>query len=408
MRWGNDGAASYPRPRPLCTRCANCGGIVTGPLPTHARVINDQRSLAGERSSAARFVADLMAEPIQRFITNAHSHTKLLQWGEFVWPITLEDGRRGGTYVASPHSAYVLYARDEIEIVGLSGAAKWGARLALGALDHWLQALAINRTIHIDNWMLSTNLHGDWEGSGLAKLRSALTEDYPEHLPVIRCVDSWSSPQLVKALREDGWLFLPARQIWVTDELAANWKPRSHTKRDRRALRRSGLVVEDLEEMRGPDADRIAQLYAQLYLERYSPLNPAYTPAFVKLAFDAGVLRWRVARGADGVIMASAGMRVAGDIVTVPMLGYDTKRPQGEALYRIASYLSSEWAMERGYRHHGSAGAGEFKRNRGARGVIERMAVHTGHLPLGRRLGIKVFAKTLERTMVPALKKQGW
>lgn len=349
-----------------------------------------------------------MRTSLSEFITNAHSTVRLIRFGDLHLPVTIEDGREGGTYVASPHNAYVLYARDEIDIVGLKGFSRSGAKATLGALDLWLKTLAINRTVHIDNWMLSTSLHGRWDGTGLAAIRKAVVEAYPDHLPIIRCVDEWTSPKLYANLERDGWTLLPSRQIWVTENLETDWKPRSHTKSDRRAMRRSGLVVEDLETMSEADAARIAELYAQLYLDRYSALNPAYTPAFVKTAFESGALRWRVARGADGRIMASAGMRVAGDVVTVPMLGYDTTRPQSEALYRIASLLSSEWAMERGLRHHGSAGASTFKRNRGARGVIEYMAVSTEHLGWRRRQGIKALAHVMKRTMVPALQKQGW
>ena len=373
-----------------------------------ASLIDDAQALSDDRSQAARFVAGFLNADPGDLIANSHSAIKLLSCGDLRAPVTIEDGRLGDTYVASPHSAYVLYARDEIDIIGLNGAARLGAGAALGVVDRWLKALSINRTVHIDNWLLSTSLHGRWDGTGLATIRREVIEAYPEHVPVVRCVDPWSCPELYSSLRSDGWSLLPSRQVWVTDDLEGQWKPRSHAKSDRRAMRKSGLVVEELESMSDADAQRLAELYAQLYLDRYSGLNPAYTPAFVKLACDSGALRFRVARGSDGVIMASAGMRVAGDTVTVPMLGYDTTRPQSEALYRIASLLSSEWAMERGYRHHGSSGAGTFKTNRGARGVIEYMAVYTGHLPWRRRTGIKAFAEVLERTMVPALQSQGW
>ena len=381
---------------------------MTGPLPLEAALISNASALAQDGSTAARFVSGLVEAAPCELITNSHSRAMLMTYGDLRLPVTLEDGRHGSTYVASPHSAYVLYARDEIDIIGLKGISRLGAKATLGLLDHWLRALAINRTVHLDNWMLSTSLHGRWDGTGLATMRQALTAAFPSHLPIVRNVDSWSCPELVSSLKSDGWSLLPARQIWVTDDLETNWKPRSHSKSDRRAMRRSGLVVEEPEAMSDADATRIADLYAQLYLGRYSALNPTYTAAFVRHAFESGALRFRVARNRDGVIMASAGMRVAGDLVTVPMLGYDTSRPQSEALYRIASLLSSEWAMERGYRHHGSAGAGTFKRNRGARGQIEYMAAYTGHLPRARRIGIKTFAEMLERTMVPALEKQGW
>lgn len=383
-------------------------GRVTGPVHGNARFIDEPRELERDCSPAARFVRGMRENAITRHIANAHSLTRLLALGDQRWPVTVEDGRYGDTYIASPHSAYVLYARDEIDIVGLTGLRRWGSQAAVRALDRWLRGLELNKTVHLDNWLLSTSLHGRWEGAGLERMRETVVDAYPDHLPVIRCLDPWSCPALLDKVRSDGWTLLPARQVWVTDDLEAKWRPRSHTKSDRRAMRRSGLEVEELESLGEADAERIAELYTQLYLGRYSTLNPAYSAAFVRMSCDAPVLRWRVARGEDGVIRACAGMRVAGDIVTVPLLGYDTTRPQAEALYRIASLLSLEWACERGYRHHGSSGAGTFKSKRGARGVIEYMAVHTSHLPRGRRLGIKAFAQTLESAFVPALQKQGW
>jgi hypothetical protein len=385
---------------------------MTGPLPPGkdgpARLVTDPHELAGLSSHASRFVAGLASEAPGEMINNFHSQPMLMVHGDRHLPVTLEDGRAGGSYVASPHSAYVLYARDEIDIIGLTGASRLAAHGVLAALDAWLKAVAINRTVHLDNWLLSTSLHGAWDGTGLAAMRHALIEAFPDHLPVLRCVDEWSCPELLATVKADGWTLLHSRQIWVTDDLEAQWRPRSHAKSDLRAMRKSGLQVEEIEAMTAADASRIAELYEALYRGRYSPLNPAYTSAFVEHACTSGALRWRVARGRDGRIMASAGMRVAGGIVTVPMLGYDTSRPQSEALYRIASLLSSEWTMERGYRYHGSAGAGTFKANRGARGVIEYMAVHTGHLAPARRTAIGLLAAVMERTMVPALRKQGW
>ncbi|MEM6826680.1 MAG: hypothetical protein AAF553_01920 [Pseudomonadota bacterium] len=381
---------------------------MTGPISARAKLLGPDKEFGDHASGAARFVKAMASQPVQDCIANAHSQFMLLELAGRQWPLTIENHRIGDTYVAGPHSAYVLYGCDEVDILNLSGASRWGAKVALAGLDHWLKALAINRTVHIDNWMLSTNLHGAWDGAGLPQIRQAITQAFPKHLPIIRNVDPWSCPQLLESLIADGWTLLPSRQIWVTDDLEKDWKARSHTKSDRRAMRRSTLDVEDLESVGNQDAERIAHLYAQLYLERYSSLNPAYSAQFVKLASQSGALRWRVARNAEGTIMASAGMRVAGDIVTVPMLGYDTQRPQSEALYRIASLLSAEWAMEGEFRHHGSSGAGQFKSNRGACGVIEYMAVHTGHLPIGRRQGIKALSATLNRTMAPALQKHGW
>jgi hypothetical protein len=92
----------------------------------------------------------------------------------------------------------------------------------------------------------------------------------------------------------------------------------------------------------------------------------------------------------------------------VPLLGYDMTRPQSEGLYRIASYMAADAAMNTGLRFHGSAGAGEFKRNRGARGIIEYMAVDGRHLSAPRRAGLAVLAAGLNAAMKPMLERNGW
>ena len=60
---------------------------------------------------------------------------------------------------------------------------------------------------------------------------------------------------------------------------------------------------------------------------------------------------------------------------------------------------------------HGAArivGAASFKRNRGAHGVIEYMAVHADHLGRAQRAAVGSFAHLLERFAVPRLQQEGW
>ena len=114
--------------------------------------------------------------------------------------------------------------------------------------------------------------------------------------------------------------------------------------------------LETLSEIAPADATRIADLYHQLYVGKYSPLNPVFTPAFVAMTHAAGMIRYRVARASDGAIMAVAGLFPRGDVATPPVVGYDMSRPRAEGLYRIASYLFGEDALARGVRLNGSAG----------------------------------------------------
>ena len=363
--------------------------------------------MEADGSLAGLCMAALAREGTQAFIANAASRPALLRVGDRRFPVTIDDGGLGFSYVSSPHSAYVLYAREEMDMVGMRRG-RWLAGAALAVLDGLLQAARINRAVHLDNWLLSTNLHDGWDGETLADMRRVLAQRFPSHFLILRSLDAWSSPVLLEAAREDGWILLPARQVWVVDDLARDWKPRNAHGNDRRAVARSGLIMEDVGQLAEHDCERIAQLYAMLYIGKYSQLNPVFTARFIAFTQQTGLFTYRVARAPSGQIMAVAGMLAKGGIMTPPVVGYDTSRPKQEALYRIACYMFSDWAMVRGLRLHGSAGAAEFKRLRGAKGVIEYMAIHGGHLGAARQAPVRLLARVLESLVVPLMRRQGW
>jgi Acetyltransferase (GNAT) domain len=319
-----------------------------------------------------------------------------------VLPVTVNDGAVGDSYVCLPHSAYILYGLREMELVGVRGRALLSPLIR--AAGRLLLAAGINRIVHVDNWLLSTNLHGDWTGADLPAIRAVLTERFPGHILAIRSVDDWSSPALAAVARDDGWVMVPSRQIWVTDDLARDWVPRSDYGNDRRLVARSGL---SLEPATVSDTDRIADLYRQLYVGKYSALNPVFTPRFVAETLASGLTDYRVARAPDGRVMAVAGLLARGDVATPPVVGYDMSAPRSAGLYRVASWMFGQMALERGLRLHGSAGAAEFKRLRGGHGVIEYWAMHVAHLSPHRRLAIRALAALLERHAVPMMRRRG-
>jgi hypothetical protein len=322
-------------------------------------------------------------------------------------PVTRDDGRLGDSYVCSPHSAYVLYAREELDRVGAGWIAP-PARVALACLDVLLKRARINRVVHLGNWMLSTNLHDGWRGEGVTAARESLIATHPDHILGIRSIDDWSSPGLRRALEADGWIMVPSRQIWVLDNLARDWLQRHNYDNYRRLIARSPLCILDLPRVEGEDARRVAELYAMLYVGRYSPLNPILTPAFIESSARTEMITYRVARDPNGVIMSVGGMWVRGGVMTPSVVGYDTSRPRQEGLYRIACWMFMERALEAGWRLHASAGAAHFKRQRGARGVIEWNAYYVRHLTKARLLAVEALGGMLTRLIVPLMVAKGW
>lgn len=351
------------------------------------------------------YIEGIARAGVVAMIPNVVTRWLALRSGERVFPVTVNDGERGASYVTQPHSAYILYARAELDLVD-TGRLRPLLAATISLADRLLRWGDVNRIVHVDNWLLSTNLHGGWDGADLPAIRARLAAAFPNHAIAIRSIDSWSSPALLAAAERDGWTLLASRQIWVTEDMAHDWAPRRCTLADRALLEGSGLRIDRLETMSEDDADRIAELYRQLYVGKYSPLNPVFSAAWILMTWREKILDYRAVRDADGQMLAVAGSLVRGGILTPPVVGYDTARPQAEGLYRIATLLFSDAAAEQGLRLNGSAGAPQFKRNRGASGVIEYMAIAAGHLPWRRRAVIALMRLVLDRIAVPMMQRR--
>ena len=354
-----------------------------------------------ERAYLAAFAGGSSA-----LIANLRTRVLALRSGDRVFPVTVNEAEYGDAYVCLPHSAYALYAKAELGIVDVGPWRPALAALASGA-GAAMRAARLNQIVHIDNWMLSTNLHGGWAGEELDNIRILVTGRFPGHFISIRSLTDWSDAALIGRLRRDGWRLLPARQIWVTDDLDRDWAPRRDTRRDLRLLARTSYALDSLQALRPGDAARIAELYAMLYLDRYSTLNPAFTPAYIEMTHREQILTYRGLRGADGRLAAVVGCLVRGGVLTTPVVGYDTGRPAAEGLYRMASVLLAQVARERGARRNVSAGAAGFKRHRGARAMLEYTAYYAGHLAWPRRATLAAMARILDSVAAPLLAERG-
>lgn len=360
-----------------------------------------------DASTERAYIEAIAIAGVPAMVANVSTDWWALRSRDRVFPVTVDHGEIGGSYVCLPHSAYALYAREELDLVHLGALARGLARPAISVIGALLRAANINRIVHVDNWLLSTNLHGSWDGADLPAIRVLLATRFPNHYLAIRSIDRWSCPALLEAARADGWTLVPSRQIWVTDDPGDEWRARNAFGNDRRLLRRSGYVVEPLKQMTAVDAATIADLYRQLYIAKYSSLNPVFTPAFVSMTHRSEIFHYRVVRGPDGAIRAVAGSYVRDGILTPPIVGYDTSLPQREGLYRIASLIFADEARRRGVRLNGSAGAAGFKRLRGARGMIEYTAIYARHLSPARRFAVSALATLLERVAVPIMRRKG-
>jgi len=190
-----------------------------------------------------------------------------------------------------------------------------------------------------------------------------------------------------------GGTLWPVRVVWIIDDVARDWRPRRDARRDLQWLDSSGL---ERRRYAGPmpaaALDRVLALYRRLYIERYSRHNPDYTADYLQDLLDKGTLGIMTLER-DGEIMAFCALHRRGQVLSVPMVGYD---PSIDGLYRAVMALPALEAEAQGLALNLSAGAARFKRHRGAEPHVEYLLILDDHLPVWRRLAYRGTAALLQ------------
>lgn len=335
-------------------------------------------------------------------LANARFDLLALQLTDRALPIVVPQGAQH-CWLTSLAVTYGKALRDEIDrdqrepLAWLYRGASWMAEgvLRLTRADH---------VVYVNHLLFSTSLYGAWTADDLAPALAALRQAFPQHAIVWRSLNVEDNADLLTAMDEQGARRVVSRVVWSLADPARQWTPRTDAKADRKLVAAGGLSVEIPADLSPEDLRRVVQLYEDVYLAKYSRANPAYRPDMLRAAIESGVLNLQLVRGPAGDIQAFAADHVYERMLSSPMLGHDRDRPASAGLYRVAMSLSVLRALEAGLSVNYSAGAGAFKRHRGATPALEYMAVFDGHLPLWRRIGYGLLARAL-KAMTPSLER---
>ncbi len=350
------------------------------------------------------YVAAFAQDGSRAHIANLNTQVEVHRWGNHLLPMTVNDGEPQKCFVCSPRVGYIDYTLEELShfpdrrLVPVLRAVLGGMGTAMALSD-------VNRIVHVNNWMMSTNLPVDLDPTEVLTQTKVLTALFPRHLIAMRSLVRRYSDRVMTALAAAGWLLLPSRQIFVVDDVPRDSLRRTDARNDDRLWRRGAFSHAELADMTDADADRIAALYRLLYLDKYSHLNPQFTPRFIKMTHQIGMIRYLVLRDGQGVIQGFGGLHRFGEYATMPLIGYDTGLPRDQGLYRLVCHAGALHAADHGLRYNMSSGAGPFKITRGATPEIEYTAYHIRHLALHRRLPFGLLGLVADRIGVPLLRK---
>jgi len=197
---------------------------------------------------AQAYVAAFVQDGARRYIANLDTRVDLFAWGEHVLPVTVNSGATAGTFVCSARVGYIDYTREELRhFPDPRLAAVLG--LVVSALDPLLALCDIDRIVHVSNWMMSTNLPVNLDGT-LTKERTAeLVGQFPRHVLAMRSL-TWSySAGLMAALEQAGWTLLPCRQNYLVDNVAKQTLRKRDARRDQALWDRHDFDFAELAEL---------------------------------------------------------------------------------------------------------------------------------------------------------------
>jgi hypothetical protein len=263
----------------------------------------------------------------------------------------------------------------------------------------------VDDAVALNNWLLSTNLYPPLQKEALGRWIDEALERWPRHALWFRSLNRRYTPEWLQALEGIGCILIPSRQVYLYDRIDPHARRPQNLRRDLGLLRKTGLVRSAAEEWSPGDFERAARLYAQLYLEKYSRLNPHYSARFLEVWHAAGLLELTGFRDPKGVLQAVVGLFRIGNTITAPIVGYATERPSEEGLYRLLMATVYEQAAARSFRINLSAGAAQFKRLRGGVGTVEYSAVYVHHLPANRRRAISLLGTLARRIGEPCMRR---
>lgn len=359
---------------------------------------------SGSYDMELAYVLPLMKEGSEHHFRNVRTSFRLLKAGGQLLPMTVNDTEYSNSYVCSPYSTYISYAMEELYL--LKGKAFRGAlRAIITSIAPLLKAARINRNVHINNWLLSTNLYEEMEKELLPPLTSSLVAGFPKHALIFRSLNEVTNSRLMNDLHEQGYVMVPSRQVYFFDGRNPEYLRKQNCIWDRKQLQRSPFTLVRHEDIHAKDYKRIAELYELLYIDKYSSLNPQFTEAYIRNCHKQNLLYMMGLRDSEGILQGVVGCFIRGGVMTVPLVGYDTSLPQQLGLYRMLMAMVLQEAADRRQLLHLSSGAAHFKRIRGASPAIEYSAVYVKHLPFGRRAAWSLLGAFLNIIGAPLMRK---
>jgi hypothetical protein len=336
------------------------------------------------------FFESMLEKGATTFISNVKSTIFILQCDDLFIPITMNDKEYDNSYVCSMYS-FVSYAQAEMKR-HRKHVLRAFTYPFLSLLKLWFRLSAVNKLVAVNNFFLSTNLYGTLLPHEIDRICTFLQHRFPNHAIVFRSLNMYTEENLILTLKKLGYTFVTTRSVYFFDPYRYSTLPakkRWIIQKDKKLCNNPKIQIIQHKDFCLRDAPDIKRLYDLLYLKKYSSYNPAFTTRFFEQAIQHKMCTLTGIKY-EGQLVGVIGFFTMRGIMATPIVGYDTNAPEQLGLYRLLTVCALEESLSKGTLFHMSAGAGHFKRQRGAFQELETMGVMCSHLHFHRRFLWKV------------------
>jgi hypothetical protein len=263
-------------------------------------------------SAQTQAFAKLHAGVVTRgFVANIDAHVETIDAGSLTLPVTVNDATQENAWVCSPLTTYSRYALEETRRV-VPGVLATPLCGVIGMGDRWLRGADLDRAVSVNNWLISTNLYPAAVGIDFDALGATCRLRWPRHAIWFRSLNFAQHADWLHALAAVGFDLIPTRQVYLFRDMQRSATKHQNLRRDLKLLRTTQLTRVRHDEFNDADFAQSEALYAQLYIDKYSRLNPRYTASFLQAWHHAGLLEFAGFRDGTGVLRAVVGMFGAG------------------------------------------------------------------------------------------------
>ena len=338
------------------------------------------------------YLKALITNNLNFYIDNCDAEIILLEHEGLYIPLIVTDNIPNQTYLTSLISSYITYPKQILNNKFVN--------LFFDFFSNILTYFNMDKVIYVNHYLISTNINYEFSDKQISDITTFLKQKFPDYAICFRNIAHETNETLFNSLKYNKFRFLINRcSYYIDSDNLKNVFKKQSLKKDLSLSKKGKYKISNSV----TDISQQAKLYNDLYINKYTEINPKYNKEFIKMLKDSGFESYSLLNKQNEIVGFYVPF-VFNNTVSVPWFGYDTSLSQKDGLYRLLMLNIIEYAKNNNLNLNLSSGVGEFKQRRGAKPYWEYLAIDYSHLNIVRKILYFVLIEITNKISFPLAK----